>query len=94
MHKLWVGCMQMQHGCDVLSDCDACMATQIVAPFVVVWFRCMKVCCQCRYVPLGLAKWFQQAGIKNVHEMGWWQEMQHPKSGIKLACLPAQVSMD
>ena len=45
----------------------------------------------CRYVPLGLAVWFQKIGITNVHEMGWWQEMQHPTSSVTLACLPAQV---
>ena len=43
-------------------------------------------------MPLGLAKWFQAIGIKNVHEMGWWQETEHPNSPVKLACLPAQVN--
>ncbi len=46
----------------------------------------------CRYVPLGLSEWFKGCGVQNVHELGWWQEVQHPGSPLTLACVPAQVS--
>lgn len=46
----------------------------------------------CRYVPLGLAAWFKGVGVKNVHELSWWQELRHPNSSVTLACTPAQVS--
>lgn len=42
------------------------------------------------YVPLGLAAWFKAINIANVHEMSWWDEMQHPQSCVTLACVPAQ----
>ena len=47
---------------------------------------------KCRYVPLGLSEWFKGCGVQNVHELGWWQEVQHPGSPLTLACVPAQVS--
>lgn len=46
----------------------------------------------CRYVPLGLAAWFKGVGVKNVHELTWWQELRHPNSSVTLACTPAQAS--
>lgn len=42
------------------------------------------------YVPLGLSEWFKGCGVQNVHELGWWQEVQHPGSPLTLACVPAQ----
>lgn len=47
----------------------------------------------CRYVPLGLSAWFKGVGVQNVHERGWWQEVQHPTSPLTLACVPAQVPL-
>ncbi len=43
-----------------------------------------------RYVPLGLAGWFKSAGVKNVVELDWWQEVQHPGSSVKIVFTPAQ----
>lgn len=53
--------------------------------------ECIVFCDYCRYVPLGLAAWFQGVGVQNVHELGWWQEVHHPKPPLTLACVPAQV---
>ena len=40
------------------------------------------------YVPLGMAAWFHDAGVKNVTELDWWQEASH--GGVRVACTPAQ----
>ncbi|KIZ07365.1 N-acyl phosphatidylethanolamine phospholipase D [Monoraphidium neglectum] len=42
------------------------------------------------YVPLGLAEWFAARGIKNVKELGWWEQAQHPGSKVQLVLTPAQ----
>ena len=59
---------------------------------LILYMVVLKVCA-CRYVPLGLSAWFKGVGVKNVHELGWWQEMQHPHSSLTLACVPAQVRL-
>jgi len=40
------------------------------------------------YVPLGLARWFQDQGRKQVVELDWWQSVRHGR--WTLTCLPAQ----
>ena len=40
------------------------------------------------FVPLGLAKWFQDRGRKRVVELDWWQSVRHGR--WTLTCLPAQ----
>ncbi|KAK9804032.1 hypothetical protein WJX73_005242 [Symbiochloris irregularis] len=42
------------------------------------------------YVPLRLGKWFAAAGITNVVEMDWWDEVQHPGSSVTITMTPAQ----
>lgn len=42
------------------------------------------------YVPSGLGRWFHGCGIKNVVELGWWEERQHPGSKVKFVLTPAQ----
>lgn len=64
----------------LLVVCESVMKTVLTAQI------------QCRYVPLGLSEWFKGCGVQNVHELGWWQEVQHPGSPLTLACVPAQVS--
>ncbi len=41
------------------------------------------------FVPLGLAGTVREAGIKDVREMDWWQEIDFG-NGAMIACLPAQ----
>lgn len=36
-----------------------------------------------RYVPLGLASWFHRRGVRNVVQLDWWQEVQHPGSSVR-----------
>lgn len=38
-----------------------------------------------RYVPLGMRGWFHRRGVENVMELDWWQEAQHPGSGVRSA---------
>ncbi|MBW8873610.1 MAG: MBL fold metallo-hydrolase [Acidobacteria bacterium] len=40
------------------------------------------------YIPLGLAKWFQDRGRQRVVELDWWQSVRHGR--WTLTCLPAQ----
>ena len=40
------------------------------------------------YVPLGMAAWFHDAGVRDVTELDWWQEASH--GGVRVACTPAQ----
>jgi hypothetical protein len=35
---------------------------------------------RCRYVPLGLKRWFTRRGVTNVTELDWWQSTQHTRS--------------
>jgi N-acyl-phosphatidylethanolamine-hydrolysing phospholipase D len=39
-------------------------------------------------VPLGMSKWFREAGLNNVTELDWWQSAEFGK--IRLHCVPAQ----
>ena len=41
------------------------------------------------YAPLGLKRYFEGLGRKNVRELDWWQEIDCG-NGARLACLPAQ----
>lgn len=40
------------------------------------------------FVPLGLSKWFQAAGLDSVTELDWWQVTEF--GPIRLHCVPAQ----
>ena len=40
------------------------------------------------YVPLGMAAWFHDAGVRDVTELDWWEEASH--GGVRVACTPAQ----
>jgi N-acyl-phosphatidylethanolamine-hydrolysing phospholipase D len=40
------------------------------------------------FVPLGLSRWFQAAGLDNVTELDWWESADYGK--IRLYCVPAQ----
>lgn len=40
------------------------------------------------YVPLGDKKWLDSAGVKNVHEMDWWQSLEYNQH--KVHFLPAK----
>lgn len=40
------------------------------------------------YVPLGDKKWLENAGVKNVHEMDWWQDLEY--KGYRVHFLPAK----
>ncbi len=40
------------------------------------------------FVPLGLSRWFQEAGLDNVTELDWWQFAE--LGPIRLHCVPAQ----
>ncbi len=40
------------------------------------------------FVPLGLAKWFQQVGLPQVQELDWWQSVSF--GPLRLHCVPAQ----
>ena len=43
------------------------------------------------YVPLKLGAWFTSLGVKNVTELDWWQDVQHPGSQVTVIMTPAQV---
>jgi N-acyl-phosphatidylethanolamine-hydrolysing phospholipase D len=43
----------------------------------------------CWLVPTGVKSWFLRRGIKNVIELGWWEEV-NLSEGIKATCVPAQ----
>lgn len=46
----------------------------------------------CRYVPLGLAAWFADAGVSGpVVELDWWESARHPGTRIDVTFTPAQV---
>jgi L-ascorbate metabolism protein UlaG (beta-lactamase superfamily) len=40
------------------------------------------------FVPLGLSRWFQEAGLDNVTELDWWQSAE--LGSIRVHCVPAQ----
>jgi N-acyl-phosphatidylethanolamine-hydrolysing phospholipase D len=40
------------------------------------------------FVPLGLSRWFQEAGLDNVTELDWWQSAE--LGPIRFHCVPAQ----
>ncbi len=79
-----------QHVCSCLSGKDGRQGQCRTS--VTGHGTALTVLVSCRYVPLGLSEWFKGCGVQNVHELGWWQEVQHPGSPLTLACLPAQVS--
>ena len=41
-------------------------------------------CC----VPLGLGDWLRRRGVKQVHELDWWQSLEI--EGMQVTCVPAQ----
>lgn len=44
-----------------------------------------------RYVPLGMAGWFAGCGIRTVHEMDWWQTLDHPSSAVQTLDHPSSA---
>lgn len=40
------------------------------------------------YVPLGLKPWFERRGVRQVHELDWWQK--HGHRDLEIHCVPAQ----
>ena len=34
----------------------------------------------CRYVPIGLRKWFKSCGVENVEELNWWESAEFVKT--------------
>ena len=45
----------------------------------------------CRFVPLGLRKWFAGCGIGHAQELDWWQEAALGTAGARVTFTPAQV---
>ena len=42
------------------------------------------------YTPLGYADWLGRRGMRRVHEMDWWDELELPGSRYRLVCTPAR----
>jgi L-ascorbate metabolism protein UlaG (beta-lactamase superfamily) len=40
------------------------------------------------YVPLGLKRWFDEAGIRDAVELDWWQARE--QQGVRIHCVPVQ----